>query len=94
MNGPLMVAFVPAWYCPNADLTLMWEPGLLGWQLRRGIEVLGTLDGYPVSAPANTSREALAWASTVAGSQQWTQRPARSSAFHTHHTPQDTCPNR
>jgi hypothetical protein len=88
-------AFVPAWFCPNADLTLMWgqlHGVVYGWQLRYRGRLIGTLVGFPVGAPPNGEREALAWADTVAGLQQWIARPARSGANHTHANSGITCP--
>jgi hypothetical protein len=79
--------FVPAFHCSDAVLTLRWEcldKPVYGWELRRGDELIDSLVGYPVGAPANSKREALAWAATVVGDQQWIEKPSRSGAFHTH----------
>jgi hypothetical protein len=74
--------FVPAWYCADADLTLMWDTQALGWELRYRGRLIKTLPGYPVGAPANGEREARAWADGIAGPQEWIRRPG--STFHTH----------
>lgn len=78
-----------AWSCPTATHYLKWGPiggTRQGWTLTSNTgRVVATLDGYPVGKPAVTADQARTWASKHLGADTvWTERPARSQAFHTH----------
>lgn len=80
-------AFRPAWYCPDADLTLLWgrlHGNVYGWQLRYRGQLIDSLVGYPVGAQPVTAQAAREWADTVTGPREWIEQPRNSGAFHTH----------
>jgi hypothetical protein len=86
----------PASHCPHATHTLTWglhpHTTTQGWILRGqhpdGTRtVLATLDGYPIGRPPVYAHEAHAWADLILGTPQaCIEKPARSGAWHTHHT--------
>lgn len=85
--------FVPAWFCPHIAYLLKWDPDTLSWVLTLCGEQVATLDGYPVGSRGVTEPEATEWADRTIGTpQDWTERPRRSGARHTHTDPADTCP--
>ena len=84
----------PAHHCGHAEHTLRWGQlgnGTRGWKLRHRGAVIAALAGYPDGAPANTQVQAIAWADSLLGPQQWIQKPPRSGAHHTHAQPGQTC---